>query len=57
MASKEVTTRASSSLDKATKVALIDKKGKAALVEDTRPPGENNKTEAVIARTLCHTRF
>jgi hypothetical protein len=37
MAPKKVTIRDSSSLDKPTKAALIDKKGKAALTKDTLP--------------------
>lgn len=47
MAPKKVTTRASSSLDEATKVALVDKKGKATLAEETLPTITENKIEAV----------
>lgn len=47
MAPKKVTTRASSSLDEATKVALVDKKGKATLAEETLPATTENKIEAV----------
>jgi hypothetical protein len=47
MAPKKVTTRASSSLDEDTKVALVDKKGKATLAEETLPATTENKIEAI----------
>jgi hypothetical protein len=49
--SKKVTTRASSSMDEATKAALVDKKGKAVLADDTLSATvENNETGAVNSK-------
>jgi hypothetical protein len=43
---KKATTRARPSLDEATKVVLVEKKGKAALADDTLPATVENETEA-----------
>ena len=51
MAPKKVTTRANTSLDDATKVTLVDKKGKSALTEDTlHVAAENNETGALDSK-------
>jgi hypothetical protein len=51
MAPKKLTTKATSSLDEATKTALADKKGKVILTENTCPAiAETNVAD-------CHTRF
>jgi hypothetical protein len=48
MASKKTTTRASTSQDDATKAALTEKKGKAALVDDTLQVVAENVEAGVI---------
>jgi hypothetical protein len=48
MAPKKVNIRASFSMDGAMKAALVEKKGKAALADDTLPTiSKNNETRAV----------
>jgi hypothetical protein len=51
MAPKKVTTRATSSLDEATRAALAEKKGKAVLIDNTLPAAaETDRPEVVNNR-------
>jgi hypothetical protein len=56
MAPKKVTTRANTSLDYTTKVALVKKKGKATLANDTLPAVAKNNEAATINNKHTQTK-